>query len=339
MKKAVAIAIVTIICAIAIISLSLAFNYTPFQIPIGYDEKGTIYDYTEGVNIVPGEYLEPVYNDITNDFRPMYEEMSNEQYGYFFGELPEFKQNFFTISQLVFDGRITDYARLSENYWKQPEFFPGWFTSVEDDYINNDPDRWTPEGYGCYPAIKEITVSRGTDITVNTYLRTGYATESYQGLVVKPLLPPVAKSLRGNTIFEQPKDADKYLEVSIGNADNAIYDSFKGMLHYTNVDEEDWMLILKPTYQLLKDKYGNVIGETGFPSDWVRVIDYDINIASNTPPGDYVVCIDIVPPCFEINQEFYFSSEHEYYGAIYNPSGHIHKSNIPHFQIIMHILG
>lgn len=328
-----------IIIAIALVCVVCVYlDSSSSNIPIDYNAKGTIYDYTEGVSMDPVKYLEPVYNDITNDFRPMYKDMTNEQYGYFFGELPEFKQDFFTIAQLVFDGKVTDYARLSENYWKQPEFYPGWFTSVESEYINNDPDRWSPEGYGCYPAIKEINVRRGSDIIVNTYLKTGYATEAYQGLVVKPLLPNVAKSLRGNIIFDQPKDADKYLKVSIDNADDALYESFKDKLFYINVNEEDWMIILKPTYQLLKDKYGNVLGEQGFPNDWVRILEYSIGIADNTPPGDYVACIDIVPPCFEINQEFYFSAEHEYYGALYNPGGHIHRTSIPHFQVILHVV-
>ena len=328
-----------ILIAVAIISISIFLLYSDnrFVVPIDNNNPITNYDYAEGVSVAPGDYLEPVFNDLTGDFRPIYKDMKDEQYAYFFDELPEFKQDFFTIAQLVFDGKITDYARLSENYWKQPEFYPGWFSSVEDAYIYNDPYMWTPEGYGCYPAIKEISANKGSSITVNTYLRTGYATEAYQGLVIKPLLPDTAISLRGNTIFEQPQDVDKYLSVSIGNADNAMYDSFKDTLFYNNVGEADWMIILKPTYQLLLDKYGEFISEQGFPTDWVRIIEYNIDIASDIPSGDYVCSIDIVPPSFGINQEFYFSDEHEYYGALYHPSGGFHRTSMPHFQIILHI--
>jgi len=308
------------------------------SIPIDTNAKSTPYDYTEGVNIVPGEYLEPVFNDITGDFRPMYEGMSHEQYGYFFSELPEFEQDFFTISKLVYDGKITDYSRLSENYWKQPEFYPGWFSSVDNAYIYNNPYRWKPEGYGCYPAIKEISVRKGTNIVVNTYLRTAFATEAFQGLVIKPELPDCAYSMRSNVIFEQPENVESYLQINIGNEDNALYNSFKDTLFTTNVEDIDWFVILKPTYELLKDKYNNVIGEQGFPTDWVRIVELEIDISSSTPSGDYVVSLDIVPPCFEINQEFYFSSEHEYYGTMYHPSGHFHRTIKPHFQVIVHVV-
>ncbi len=338
-KKILGIA-VAIIVIVSGISIYFLYDDGCFDdiLPIDTDTKASSYDYTEGVSVLPGQYLEPVFNDITGDFRPIYEGMSEEQYDYFFCDLPEFKQDFFTITQLVFDGKITDYARLSSDYWLQPEFYPAWFSIVEREYINNDPDRWTPEGYGCYPCIKEISVRKGNDIVVNTYIRTGFGTEAYQGLVIKPKFPDNAVSLRGNVIFEQPDDVEKYLKISIGNADNAIYDSFKSKIFYNNVGETDWMVILKPTYQLLKDKYGEVIGEQGFPSDWVHIIELEIDISSDTPSGDYVVSLDIVPPCFEINQEFYFSSEHEYYGALYHPGGHFHRTLTPHFQAIVHVI-
>jgi len=51
----------------------------------------------------------------------------------------------------------------------------------------------------------------------------------------------------------------------------------------------------------------------------------------------YCVAINSTTPCFDINQEFYFSQEHEAYGALYYPAGRFHKSNKPHFQIVMEI--
>jgi len=335
-KKLLILGLIAIVACISISAYAL-YNDNISLVPLNNNERMTSYDYTEGVIVAPGEYLDPVFNDLTGDFRPTYVGMSDEQYE-FFSDLPEFKQDFFTIAQLVFDGKVTDYARLSENYWKQPEFYPGWFGIIEKSYINNDPLMWTPQGYGCYPAIKEVSVNKGSSVTVNTYFRTGFATESYQGLVIKPILPDTAISLRGNVVFEQPKDADKYLTVSIGNADNAIYDSFKDNLFYDNVEDEDWMIILKPTYQLLLDKYGVVTGEQGFPNDWVRVIEYNIDIASDTPSGDYVCAIDIITPSFLINQEFYLSTDHEYFGSLYYPAGGFHKSSMPHFQAILHIV-
>ncbi len=302
------------------------------------NDKVTSYDYVSGATIVPGDYLEPTFNDITNDYRPMYEGLSEEQYGYFFSELPEFKEDFFTIAQLVYDGKITDYSRLSEDYWKQPEFYPGWFASMPEAYINNDPNRWTPEGYGCYPTIKEVEATVGSNIIVNTYFKSGYGTESYQGLVVKPIFPTVAKDLLGNTLFENPVDVTNYIDIRIENPDDIIYEGFKDRLVSNNVREEDWFVIFKPTYQLLRDKYGDIVGEKGFPDDWVRVVDLAVDISSSAPKGTYVIALDIEPPCFEINQEFYFSTDHEYYGASYHPSGYFHRTEIPHFQLVLKVV-
>ena len=337
MKKRIiyAVLVTVAVASISVVGYSYLLNGGGFP-PINKNQH-TSYDYREDATVTPGQYRDVVFNDITGDYRPVYPELTDVQYEQFFGNLPEFKEDFFQIAELVYDGKITDYSRLSNNYWLQPEFYPGWFTSLNNTYIDNNPAMWTPEGYGCYPCIKEIVAPKGSDIEVNTYFKTGYATEAYQGLVIKPYLPESAVSLIGNTLFEQDMNVNSYLSVSIGNPDNALYETFKSRIVYSNVEPEDWFVVLKPTYQLLQDKYGAIIGESGFPSDWVHVLQLNIDISSDTPIGDYVVAINVVPPCFEINQEFYFSTEHEYYGALYHASGGFHRTNIPHFQVVLHV--
>ena len=196
---------------------------------------------------------------------------------------------------------------------------------------------WTPEGYGCYPSIKEVEVPKGSTAVVTTYFRTGFATEAYQGIILRPLLPNVAKNLQGQVIFNQPKNAESYIKVRILNPNNEIYESFKDEITYTNVQDDDWFTILKPTYKRVRDKYGVFIGEQGFPDDWVRVLEIELKISANTPTDTYVISIDVVTPCHAINQEFYFSAVREYYGALYYPSGQFHRSHTPHFQIILHV--
>jgi len=329
--------LVSIAFAIAV-TLSTSTSNKSSDMPIDTNIKSTNYDYSEGASIVPGKFLETIYNDITGDYRPLYINMTEEQYVWYFEELPEFPEDFFTISRLVYDGKITDYSRLSENYWKQPEFYSAWFDIYEARYLNFDEKRWTPEGYGCYPTIKEISTNvRGKSIVVNTYFRTGFDVNSYQGMVVKPYLPENAVSILGNTIFEQPENAASYISARIKNPDDEVYNTFKNNLLSDNVGENDWMVLLKPTHLILEDKYGRKTSESGFPNDWVRLIELEIDIAEDTPKGDYVVAIDIEPPCFDINQEYYFSTEHEYYGSLYNPSGKFFRTGRPHFQVILKI--
>ncbi len=329
--------ILTTISVTSVIGYTFIFNDGKLPLP-PLNEPGTAsYEYQQGVEVFPGIYLETSFNDYTQDFRPLYPNMTEEQYAYFFSELPEFPEDFFSISQLVFDGLLTDYSRISSEYWKQPEFYNGWFSSVNTSYINNDPRMETVEGYGCYPAIKEITVNKGKTVTVNCYLHAAYGVERYQGLIIHPYLPDSAISLRGTTLFEQQETVNSYLSVSITNPDNPIYESFKSTLPYNNVGEEDWFLIFKPTYQLLFDKYNEPIAESGFSLDWTRIVELEIDIDPSTPSGDYVIALEMLTPCFEINQEFYFSTSHDYYGTKYQPAGGYYKTSTPHFQCILHI--
>lgn len=332
--------IVTVVIVFAVITVAVFFlvqGTDNIFNGLMIHEPGTPrYDYTGGVAMSHIDYMPPVYNDITGDYRPVYEGMSDEEYDWIFSDLPELKKDFFSIAKLIQEGKITDYGRVSECYWKQPEFYVGWFGSV-DIYLNNNPNTWITEGYGCYPSIKECTAKKGTTIDVNTYFKTGFATESYQGIIIRPYFPDSALNLLGNIIFEQPENPEQYLTISISNPDDSLYNSFKDKIPETNVMPSDWMTILKPTYQTINDNYDNFIQYKGFPSDWARLLNISVDISSNTPTGDYVVAIKIVSPCFYINQEYYFSTEHEYYGGAYIPGGNIYKTSVPHFQLMLHI--
>jgi hypothetical protein len=300
------------------------------------------YDYYQGTTLNPGEYFEPIYNEITEDYRPKYDCFTEKQYEDYFGELPVFPKDFFTISKLIYEGKIIDYERISDAYWLQPEFYPTWFSYLPDsrycDYERWN-GTWTPEGYGCYPGIKEVSTSaRGEKVVITTYIRTGFGVGSYQGLIVRPYLPTHAVSIRGTELFEQPLDAERYLKINIANPDDELYLSFKDQLFFDNVEDSDWFVILQPTFLEIIDKYGNKIGERGFTDSWVQIIHLEITLANDIPPGDYVVAIKFVTPCFEINQEYYYSQEHEYFGVLYYPAGMYFKTKRPHFQVILRVL-
>lgn len=299
------------------------------------------YDYRQGVTISPGKYFDPIFNDITSDYRPVYKDLPEHKYGWYFGELPPFPEDFFYIAQLIFDGRLTDYDRVPMDYFLQPEFYPGWFTSFPNSSYMKPEEwvgYWTPEGYGCYPTIKEVSTSaRGETIVITTFLKAGYDINSYQGLIVRPYLPDLAVGLLGGILFEQSDIQKNYISVNIKNPDNKLYLSFKDKISYDNVQESDWMVILEPTHLFITDKYGTIVGETGFNENWVKVVEIEITIAPDAPSGDYVVALEIIEPCHEINQEFYFAQDHDYYGTIYHPGGGVFRSKKPHFQCILQL--
>lgn len=292
------------------------------------------YDYTQGATVIPIEDREAEYNDITGDFRPKYPGMDEEDYENLFGDLPPFPEDFFSTVALIYEGKVTDYERIDESYWKQPEFYSGWYNSVNETYINHDYNYWTPEGYGVFPLIKEVRANVGTEIYITAYLRTGFGTEAYQGLIVRPYFPDVAKSLIGNTLFEQDVNyINSVLDVRIQNEDNEIFNSFKDDISYNNVEPEDWFVILEPTFKQIGN--GTV---KGFPNNWVRTFNIGINISKDTEPGMYCIALKPVTPCFDINQEFYLSREHEYYGASYFPAGRYLRTETPHFQVMLEVV-
>jgi len=337
MKKKL-IAVVVLLLCISSIATAGFFLYTeePNSDYLIDNPGSPKYNYRQGATLVPGEYREPVYNEITDDYRPVYEGLPEEKYEIIFGELPEFPKDFFSITKLIYEGKIKDYGRIDEKYWKQPEFYSGWFNSINDTYIDNDPTMWMPEGYGIFPLIKEVTVDSGKTIRVDAYLRTGFGTEAYQGVIFRPLFPTHGKAITGDKLFEQPKNAQDYISCKIINPDNSIYNGFKDNILYSNVGEEDWFVVLKPTYQLIINKDGTTI-EKGFQNDWVRLLQLEVDISKDTPEGTYCIAIQPYTPCFDINQEFYFSKEHEYYGALYYPGGGFLRTKTPHFQLILEV--
>ncbi len=296
------------------------------------------YDYLEGVQLGSVNMNDGTLNNITGDFRPIYEDMKPEDYEKIFGNLLPFPQDFFAITSLIYDGKITDYERVGSEYFMQPEFYVSWFGTYDKYYLNNDPNSWKPRGYGCFPMIKQATAKRGTTIQADTYFRTGFATESYQGLVIKPTFPESAFSAKGNELFTQSLEDKKYFDIRIISPDNPIYLSFKDDIVDTSVQPEDWFIVLKPTYSNVFDSYGKIIDYVGFPSDWIRILNYEIEIDKDTPRGDYVFSIEIADPSFEINQEFYFAKDHEYYGKKYVSGAGILQAGIPHFQLILHVI-
>jgi len=324
------------VTAIALYTTNNSENKNPFSIfDLIHDVGNPKYNYTDDVQIQKSNYLPSIKNNITGDYRPKYD-IRDEEYEWIFGELPPFPSDFFQVLELVEDGKITDYARISPSYWKQPEFYVGWFSSL-DLYNDNNPNTWIHSGYGCYPLIKQVSANAGNDIVVNTYFKSSYAVEAYQGLIVSPYLPESALSMTGVSLYDNPEDVEKYISVEITNENNQLYESFKNDIEKTNVNSSDWFTVLEPTYNPHLNYKGEITSYSGFPESWVRLLNLSVSISDDCPPGDYVVAIETLTPCFDINQEFYYSLEHEYYGKKYVPGGKIYKRTIPHFQLILEV--
>lgn len=330
-KVFVAIAVIIGLCVVAIASTTIDWDELPRT------TGRAKYDYLGGAYLALHRMNETYYNNVTGDYRPLYENLSDKEYEWIFGNLPSFPQDFFSVVKLVYEGKVADYDRIAEEYWMQPEFYVGWFNTYSTSYPRNRPDMWAVEGWSFFPILKEVIAKKGSTIVTTCYLRSGYGIETYQGLIIHPYLPESAKNIYGKVLFNQSGLASSYIKPRITNPDDVLYDSFKNSLDYSNVGDSDWMLIFEPTYSIVRDKYGEFMQYTGFPSNWVYLVYLEVEISEDTPSGDYVVAFQVDPPCFEINQEYYYAKDHEYFGSYYYPVSQIARSNKPVYQLIVRV--
>ena len=117
--------------------------------------------------------------------RPKYDSISVDV----FKDLPEYPANFTIVKRDVYSGQITDLNKLSENIYKQPEFYPTWETNGQKWFIDHDYSRWGVHGYGFFPGELSHTVSNmsANDTVDNcSFLHTSWGIETWQGLKLIP---------------------------------------------------------------------------------------------------------------------------------------------------------
>ncbi len=106
-----------------------------------------------------------------------------------FEQLPPPPEDFSEIAYLLASGRTYAIGGLSEEYFLQPEFYPGFKESGLKYWSEPDPKYWSTNGYGSYPGEQFDTLShsgrRGEFVAV-VFFYTGYGVQTYQGLTFVP---------------------------------------------------------------------------------------------------------------------------------------------------------
>ncbi len=105
-----------------------------------------------------------------------------------FSELPPTPENFGEIAYFLASGSFFAVGGLGEEYWKQPEFYPGFKENGLRYWTEPDASSWAPNGYGTYPAEQWATLKTGdTEIFEATvFLYSGYGVQTYQGVTLFP---------------------------------------------------------------------------------------------------------------------------------------------------------
>lgn len=207
--------------------------------------------------------------------------------GAMFQELPPFPKDFYQMRVLVHYGRITDLSKIGPEYWMQPEWYPD-FEKIGVPLLQNPPkDRWAAVGYGIYPGDAVVTTSSGESVTLYTYLRSSYLVETYQGMQLVPIYPDSGTIETGyefpdgtKTVNQNPESVKNYFDVSF----------------------EPNLFVLEPSFPIFKDGY-------------IKRIVTKIDVAPNTPPGKYIIGIDIVSPPKEQVDEWIWEYKNLYTSA------------------------
>ena len=105
-----------------------------------------------------------------------------------FSALPPIPQNFGEIAYFLASGSFFAIGGLSEGYWKQPEFYPGFKENGLRYWTQPDPTSWAPNGYGTYPAEQWATLKVGEteQFEATIFLYSGYGVQTYQGVSLFP---------------------------------------------------------------------------------------------------------------------------------------------------------
>ncbi|HZX19986.1 MAG TPA: hypothetical protein VFF13_03155 [archaeon] len=105
-----------------------------------------------------------------------------------FNELPPIPTDFSEIAFLLATGRTYSIGLLSEGYYMQPEFYPGFKESGIKYWTEPDPKYWATNGYGSYPADQADILSKSgrDEFTAVVFFYTGYGVQTYQGTTIIP---------------------------------------------------------------------------------------------------------------------------------------------------------
>lgn len=133
-------------------------------------------------NIIPVNAREPVYNEITRDYRPYYANFSYDVFKY----LPPFPQDFWTRKDL-FDTQQVQADRLTSDYYLQPEILPNWFDWCDQIYGSHDKNLTGVYGIAVYPSLFNIyNIGVNETALVSALIYTTFGVEIYQGTRLVP---------------------------------------------------------------------------------------------------------------------------------------------------------
>ena len=300
--------------AIALTAVVVVSTYLALTLPQA--SQGPVpgegaFNYGETLIQGPLQYT-PAYTPCTADYRPTYG-ATCASLGAIFGPLPTVPADMADVSSRVFrnaQGFIT-MSRITESYWRNPEFYPGWSqTHFDGVYMTDRSGIVTPIGFGAYPSITQVVTRPTSDTwTFTFFLKDGWGLTHWQGMVLDLYLPPTAlKASFNDPLLDDagnPVTQDTAIAAGMNPrftfGHDPVYETFKADL-LLPLEADQRMVILEPNYPT-------------FRSGWARAITVDVDLGALTQ-GTWFFLVTAGLPTQEIGELYFFE-----YGNFYRPSG------------------
>src|SRR4030042_935637 len=285
--------------------------------------------------------VEPVYNQLTKDYRPRWEGCTDEEYLQIFGNLPEFPQDFYKKYSMFMKGELTDYDRLGPEYWQQPEFYD--MNQVNfNSYYQRSTTMWTPGTVSCKPTFRLVEMMKGASVELSTFFHNDIlGSEAYVAGVFYPVLPDLAQNYEGVKAFDQPPNAKDYIKVKIVSPENdpifmapSFQQNIKGL--YIGLGEDERIGLFPSTYRKIDTNGEKSL--LGFDPEWCKKVTIEISIEKNFPAGDYIVGVDVKNPSISRMQEYNWVISGNPYYSFFFPAVREWRPVCPFFQIIVTVL-
>ncbi|MFH1106837.1 MAG: hypothetical protein V1787_02990 [Candidatus Micrarchaeota archaeon] len=200
-----------------------------------------------------------------------------------FQKMPAFPKDFYAMKLLFELAKIQDINYFGEEYWKQPEFYPGFDEQGCQLYQYPPRDRWAAFGYGTYPSEVVVLAKRNDEFEATFFVYTSWLVQTYQGFGMKPMYPS-SGTLKMN---EFP---DRTRSVTVDPAETQKY------FRITGITPED--VLLEPAFPV-------------FERDWTQKIKVKVKV-TDAKPGKYLLGVDVGSPDPKKSDEWFWQYKLNY---------------------------
>jgi hypothetical protein len=204
-----------------------------------------------------------------------------------FSQLPKMPLDFLAVTNKFQIGQVSS-DRVSEAYWKQPEFYPNWYPKGHTRYLEPKELGYSVSGYGSYPSEYLANVNSIDTFSITFWIMSDFTDEYYQGLKISPEYPD-SVTMKANYYSDGTRTVNQ----------NVTY--VQNHLKVLSITPQEMVLEPARDYQIYEwnDK-GQMIKATAlnvsrFEYNWVRKVTITFQTI-NLQTGKYAIVFNFVPP-------------------------------------------